>query len=79
MFVVTFTNAVPQDSMLYFWGNDNETQCISSIMYKGDFLEDGIIKSGDTCTFIFDGSWFVLIGIDSGISSTTSWISLLEV
>ena len=55
---IKFTNAVPAESTLNINGKGAE-----AIYYKGSAITDGIIKAGDTATFIYNNQYH-LIAID---------------
>ena len=57
---VKFTNAVPANSTLNI-----RTRGAKKIFYKGAAITDGVIKAGDTATFVYDGTQYQLISIDS--------------
>ena len=57
---IKFTNAVPADSTLNI-----RTRGAKNIFYKGAAITDGIIKAGDTATFVYDGTQYQLISIDA--------------
>ena len=56
---IKFTNAVPANSTLNI-----RTRGAKKIFYKGSAITDGIIKAGDTATFVYDGTQYQLISID---------------
>ncbi len=56
---IKFNNAVPANSTLNI-----RSKGAKKIFYKGSAITDGIIKAGDTATFIYDGTQFQLISID---------------
>lgn len=58
---VKFTNAVPANATL----NVN-SKGAKNIWYKGANIVANIIKAGDIATFIYDGTRYQLISIDSG-------------
>lgn len=60
---VKFTNAVPANATL----NIN-SKGAKSIYYNGSAITAGIINAGDTATFIYDGTQYHVIAIDSIIS-----------
>lgn len=57
---ITFTHSVPALSTL----NINETG-IKDIYYQGDNIGNDIIQEGDTATFIYDGTHYILAAIDN--------------
>ena len=59
---IKFTYGVPANSTLKI-GSRAETP----IFYRGLAITDGIIKAGDTATFIYNGSQYQLISLDSVI------------
>ena len=61
---VKFTNAVPANSTLNI-----RTRGAKKIFYKGAAITDGVIKAGDTATFVYDGTQYQLISIDRDYSS----------
>ncbi len=63
---VKFTNAVPASATL----NIN-SKGAKAIYYRGAAITAGVIKAGDTATFIYNGSQYHLISIDS-VSSGSS-------
>lgn len=58
---VKFTYAVPASATL----NIN-SKGAKAIFYKGAAITANIIKAGDTATFIYDGTQYHLIAVDSG-------------
>lgn len=56
---IKFTNAVPANSTLNI-----RTRGAKKIFYKGSAITNGIIKAGDTATFVYDGTQYQLISID---------------
>ena len=56
---IKFTNAVPANSTLNI-----RTRGAKKIFYKGAAITDGVIKAGDTATFVYDGTQYQLISID---------------
>ena len=58
---VKFTNAVPADATL----NVN-SKGAKNIWYKGANIVADVIKAGDIATFIYDGTRYQIISIDSG-------------
>ena len=60
---IKFTNAVPANSTLNI-----RTRGAKKIFYRGVAITDGIIKAGDTATFIYDGTQYHLISLDSEIN-----------
>ena len=57
---IRFTNAVPSSSTL----NIN-SKGAKSIYYRNAAIIAGIINAGDTATFIYDGTNYHLLGVDS--------------
>lgn len=57
---VKFTNGVPANATM----NIN-SKGAKPIYYHGSAITAGIIKAGDVATFIYDGSRYVLTGVDS--------------
>lgn len=57
---VKFTNGVPANATM----NIN-SKGAKPIYYHGSAITAGIIKAGDVATFIYDGSHYVLTGVDS--------------
>lgn len=64
--VIKFTNTSTASSCTL---NVNSTGA-KSIYYRGSAITAGIIAAGDTATFIYNGSQYVLISSDSASSST---------
>ena len=60
---VKFINAVPASSTM----NINN-QGAKEIHYRSAAIPAGVIKAGDTATFIYDGTRYQLVGIDSNIN-----------
>ena len=60
---VKFTNAVPANATL----NVNSTGA-KSILFKGLAIVADVIKAGDLATFVYDGTYYQIISIDSGTS-----------
>ena len=56
---VRFANAVPAGATL----NIN-SKGAKAIYYRGAAIADGVIKAGDIATFIYNGSQYILLGID---------------
>ena len=61
---IKFTNAVSANSTLNI-----RTRGAKKIFYKGVAITDGVIKAGDTATFVYDGTQYQLISIDSPSST----------
>lgn len=40
------------------------------VMYQGNALQANVIKSGDTCVFVYDGTYWNLITIDSHVGGS---------
>lgn len=57
---IKFTNAVPASATL----NIN-SKGAKNIFYKGSAITANVIKAGDTATFIYDGTRYQLISIDT--------------
>lgn len=64
---VQFTYAVPASSTM----NIN-SKGAKSIYHKGSAITAGVIKAGDTATFIYDGTQYHLISIDRDDNATYS-------
>ena len=60
---IKFTYGVPASSTLKIGSRDAKP-----IFYRGANITDGIIKAGDTATFIYDGTQYHLISLDSEIN-----------
>ena len=56
---VKFTNAVPADATLSV--NNNSAK---AIYHRGEKIKAGVIDSGDTATFVYNGTYYHLISID---------------
>ena len=56
---VKFTNAVPADATL----NVN-SKGAKAIYHRGEKIKAGVIDSGDTATFVYNGTYYHLISID---------------
>ena len=63
MVAVRFTYAVPASSTM----NIN-ARGAKAIYYQNAAIKDDIIQAGDTCLFVFDGSYYRLLAIDRTIS-----------
>ena len=59
---IKFTYGVPANSTLNI-----TSKGAKPIFYRGVAITDGIIKAGDTATFIYDGTQYQLISLDSVI------------
>ena len=57
---IKFTKAVPANSTLNI-----RSRGAKKIFYRGSAITNGIIKAGDIATFIYDGTQYHLISIDS--------------
>lgn len=57
--VINFTNAVPAASTL----NVNNKGA-KSIYFRGEAITDGVIKAGDTASFMYNNSYYHLLSID---------------
>lgn len=67
---VKFTNAVPASATI----NVQQTG-VSDIYHKGAAIAAGVINAGDTAVFMYDGTNYKLIAVDSwGDEITTAWI-----
>ena len=64
---IKFTNAVPANAVL----NIN-LKTAKPIYYRGSAITDGVIKAGDTATFMYDGTNYNLISIDRVENENTS-------
>lgn len=67
---VNFTYAVPANATM----NINNKGA-KAIHYRGSAITGGIIETGDTATFIYDGSKYHLIAIDKKIVDATTSVS----
>lgn len=56
---VRFDNAVPASATMNVNGKGAK-----QVWHKGTAIAAGVIRAGDTATFIYDGSHYVLVGID---------------
>lgn len=63
---IKFTNAVPANATL----NIN-SKGAKSIYYKGKAIVDGVINAGEVAFFIFDGTYYHLLGVDRDRFFTT--------
>ena len=63
---VKFTNAVPASSKL----NIN-SKGAKAIYYRGAAITAGIIKAGDVAYFIYNGTYYHLLGVDTIVSKTS--------
>ena len=63
---IKFTNAVPANATL----NIN-SKGAKSIYYKGKAIVNGIINAGEVAFFIFDGTYYHLLGVDRDRFFTT--------
>ena len=64
---VKFTYAVPANATMNI--NDKGAK---AIYYRGSAITDGVINAGDLAFFMYNGSQYHLLGIDSKISSSGS-------
>ena len=69
---IKFTNAVPANSTLNI-----RTRGAKKIFYRGVAIIDGIIKAGDTATFIYDGTQYHLISLDNAVGNIPTKTSQL--
>ena len=60
---VKFDDKVPASATMNINGKGAK-----AIYYKGAAIEDGIIRSGDTAYFIYNGTNYILIGVDRDTS-----------
>lgn len=67
---VKFSNAVPANATL----NVN-SKGAKSIFYGGAAITDGIIKAGDTATFIYNGTYYHLLSVDNNSYRTNENIT----
>lgn len=68
--VVKFDNNVPASATL-----NVTSKGAKAIYYKGAAITAGVINAGDTATFMYDGTNYKLLSVDSwGDEITTSWI-----
>ena len=72
--VIKFANNVPASATL----NISSTGA-KNIRYKGSNIIADIIAAGDTATFIYDGTYYQLISIDSPPSSDVELVSGVDV
>ena len=56
---VNFTYDVPANATM----NIN-SKGVKAIYYRGSAITAGVIRAGDTATFIYNGSYYHLIGVD---------------
>ena len=63
---VNFTNAVPASATL----NIN-SKGAKAIYHKGAAIQAGVIKAGDTATFIYNGTYYHLISLDKDTNTDT--------
>ena len=63
---VKFTYAVPASATL----NVN-SKGAKAIRYRGAAITANIIKTGDTATFIYDGTYYHLLAIDNAAATAT--------
>jgi hypothetical protein len=63
---VKFTYAVPASATL----NVN-SKGAKAIRYRGAAITAGVIKAGDTATFIYDGTYYHLLAVDKGLKGDT--------
>lgn len=73
---VKFTNAVPANSI--FTLNNNDTERI--IYYNGEPIVDGIIRAGETATFVCDGTDYHLVAVnrDSYSKADHEWVQIYD-
>ena len=69
---IKFTNAVPANSTLNI-----RTRGAKKIFYRGVAITNGIIKAGDTATFIYDGTQYHLISLDNAVGNIPTKTSQL--
>ena len=69
---IKFTNAVPTNSTLNI-----RTRGAKKIFYRGVAITSGIIKTGDTATFIYDGTQYHLISLDNAVGDVPTKTSQL--
>lgn len=62
MVAVRFTNAVPANATMSI-----NSKTAKSIFFKGSAIKAGVIKAGDTATFVYDGTQYQLIALDAMI------------
>lgn len=68
--VVKFDNNVPASATL-----NVTSKGAKAIYYKGAAITAGVINAGDTATFMYDGTNYKLLSVDSwGDEITTAWI-----
>lgn len=63
---IRFLNAVPANSTLNI-----RSRGANAIYYRNAAITDGVIKAGDTATFMYDGTNYVLLTIDRWIDDLT--------
>ncbi len=65
--VIKFTNSVPANSTLNINGRGAK-----AIYFRDAPITDGVIKAGDTCTFIFDGTRYRLLTNDRSVIASNA-------
>ena len=70
---VKFTYAVGANSTL----NVN-SKGAKPIFYRGSAIGDGVVGTGDTCTFVYDGTNYNLIAIDSDFTGVCHYIGTVS-
>ena len=70
---VKFTYAVPSGSYLSV-----NSEASKRIYYKGTTLAAGIIAAGDTAFFMYDGSYYRLLGVDNSASMASDLTALSD-
>lgn len=61
--IIKFANAVPANATMNVNGKGAK-----SIYYRGKTITAGVINAGDTATFIYNGSQYILIALDKTLS-----------
>lgn len=61
MVAIKFTNAVPASATMNINSNGAKP-----IYYRGSAIAAGVINAGDTATFIYNGTNYILLAVDSG-------------
>lgn len=70
---VKFTYAVGANSTL----NVN-SKGAKPIFYRGSAIGDGVVGTGDTCTFVYDGTNYNLVAIDSDFTGVCHYIGTVN-
>ena len=79
---IKFTNEVPANATLKIkTSSTSSLGTAKPIYYQGAAITDGVIKAGDTATFMYDGTQYQLISIDTwedDIKANTNAISTCQ-